>query len=227
MLASALFFTSCVTQISGSLQADGHADMNVFSALEPRMSMLVMGLSAAAGMAPGTPVLDGPAMAATMANAPGIASVSLANTSQVSIEGRVQSSHVGEMLAAPGAEFITFDQGAAGGGRFSARLDRDSAPGMLALISPDITNYLAALMAPMVTGERMTRQEYLLLVGSVYGAGIAEEIAGARIRAFVDFPGPIQSVRGGTFNGRRAEFSIPLVDILVLDVPLYYEVIWR
>jgi len=37
----------------------------------------------------------------------------------------------------------------------------------------------------------------------------------------------VQSVRGGTFSGRRAEFSIPLVDILVMETPLSYEVVWR
>jgi len=222
-----LSFASCATQISGSLRADGQADLNVFAALEPRMAGLIMGFAAAAGIAPGTAILDGPAISASMAHAPGIASVSLSNTSPVSIEGQMQSSHIGELLAAGGTDFITFEQRAGGGGRFTASLDRDSGRDILALISPDITNYLAALMAPVATGEVMTREEYLFLVGAVYGSAIAAEIAGATIRAWIDFPGPIQSVRGGTFSGSRAEFAIPLLDILVLETPLNYEVVWR
>jgi len=190
------------------------------------MSALIMGFAAAAGIAPGTAILDGPAIAVSMAAAPGIASVSLSNTSPVSIEGQIQASHVGELLAGGGTDFITFEQ-TAGGGRFTASLDRDSGRAILALISPDITNYLAALMAPVATGEVMTRDEYLFLVGMVYGGGIAEEISNATIRAWIDFPGPIQSARGGTFSGRRAEFVIPLLDILVLETPLSYEVVWR
>ena len=227
LLAVVLSFSSCATQISGSLQADGRADLNIFAALEQRMSALIMALAAGAGIPPGTVILDGPTIAASMAAAPGIASVSLANTSPVSIEGQVQASHVGDLLAGGGADFITFERTAGGGGRFTASLDLASGRAILDLISPDIANYLAALMAPVATGEVMTRSEYLGLVGMVYGAGIAEEISGATIRALIDFPGPIQSVRGGTFSGRRAEFAIPLLDVLVLETPLSYEVVWR
>jgi len=191
------------------------------------MAALIMGFAAAAGIAPGTAILDGSAISASMAEAPGIASVVLGNTSAVSIEGQVRVSHIGDLLDAGGADFITFEQRAGGGGRFTASLDLNSGRNILALISPDITNYLAALMAPVATGEVMTRDDYLFLVGAVYGPGIAEEISGAMIRAWIDFPGPIQSVRGGTFSGRRAEFAIPLLDVLVLETPLSYEVIWR
>ena len=227
LLAFALLFSSCATQISGSLQTDGRADLNIFASLEPRMSALIMGFAAAAGVAPGTAILDGPSIAESMAAAPGIASVSLGNTSPVSIEGNIRASHIGDLLAGGGADFITFEQLPGGGGRFTAGLDRDSGRAILALISPDIANYLAALMAPVATGEAMTRAEYLFLVGAVYGSGIAEEISGATIRAWIDFPGPIQSIRGGTFSGRRAEFAIPLLDVLVLETPLSYEVVWR
>jgi len=222
-----LTFASCATQIVGSLQTDGRSELDIHAALEPRMSALIMGFAAAAGIAPGTAILDGPSIAASMAQAPGIASVSLENTSPVSIQGRVQVSHIADLLAAGGTDFITFEQSAGGGGRFTAGIDRDSGRVILALISPDITNYLAALMAPVATGEAMTRAEYLFLVGAVYGSGIADEISAATIRAWIDFPGPIQSVRGGTFVGRRAEFAIPLLDVLVLETPLSYEVVWR
>jgi len=82
-------------------------------------------------------------------------------------------------------------------------------------------------MAPVATGEVMTRAEYLTFVASIYGKDIADEIASSSIRASVDFPGVIQRVKGGTFTGRRAEFEIPLPDILVLEKPLSYEVVWK
>ncbi|MCL2191462.1 MAG: hypothetical protein FWB79_05695 [Treponema sp.] len=227
LLLVVLAFSSCATQVGGSLRSDGGADLGVFGALEPRMAALITGFAAAAGIAPGTAILDGAAIAESMAAAPGIASVSLGNTSPVSIEGRVLVSHIGDFLYGGGAGFITFEPAAGGGGRFTASLDLDSGRDVLALISPDIANYLAALMAPVATGEVMSRDDYLFLVGAVYGTGIAEEISGATIRAWIDFPGPIQSVRGGTFSGSRAEFAIPLLDVLVLETPLHYEVVWR
>jgi hypothetical protein len=98
---------------------------------------------------------------------------------------------------------------------------------MLAFISPDIVAYLKALMGPLATGEAMSKQEYLELIASIYGSGIADEIKGAFLHINIDFPGPVQSVKGGTFSGKRVEFAIPLVDILVLEKPLSYEVVWK
>jgi len=72
----------------------------------------------------------------------------------------------------------------------------------------------------------MTTREYLDLVASIYSRLLANEIAEARIRATIDFPRPITSIQGGAFVGRRAEFDISLLDILVLEQPLRYEVSW-
>jgi len=236
-LVSLLFFTlcvcaSCASQINGSLKGDGQADLDIHTALEPRMTALIRGLAIASGMAqPGAPILDGPAIAASMSSAPGVASASFKNTAPAAIEGPVKIARIGDFLA-PGAasgraSFIDFEQGAPSGGRCTANLSLNSGPEILSLISPEISDYLAALMAPLATGEVLTRAEYLTLVGSVYGKGIADEIAQAFIRAYIDFPGPVQSVKGGTFSGKRAEFAIPLLDILTLETPLSYEVVWR
>jgi hypothetical protein len=239
-LAFVLFFSSCTARINGSLSGDGQADLQIYAALEPRMTMLLSGLAAASGaMQPGAPLLDGPAIAASMAASPGVASVSFQNTSPVSIEGPIAISKVGDFLA-PGMvagktqTFISFflnppaaGSATASGGRCSINLSRDTGPEVLALISPDVGAYLAALMAPLATGEALRKRDYIALVASVYGKGIADEISQASIRASIEFPGTVLSARGGTFSGRRAEFTIPLVDVLVLETPLRYEVIWR
>jgi hypothetical protein len=235
-----LVFLSCTARINGSLLGDGQANLQIYAALEPRMTMLLSGLAAASGtMQQGAPLLNGPAIATSMAAAPGVASVSFQNTSPVSIEGSVAISKVGDFLS-PGTvagkpqNFIAFflnppavGSTTASGGRCSVNLSLNTGPEILALISPDIGAYLAALMAPLATGEALKKTEYVALVTSVYGKGIADEISQASIRASIEFPGPVLSARGGTFSGRRAEFTIPLLDVLVLETPLRYEVIWR
>ena len=249
-LAFLLFFASCAAQINGSLKGDGQADLQIRAALEPRMTALIGGLAAASGSArTGAPILDGPAIAASMSAAPGIASVSFKNTTPSAIEGPIKIARIGDFLApgmaagkAAGASsrpkkpaFIDFEQnarggssgGAASGGRCAINLSLDSGPEILSLISPEISDYLAALMAPLATGEALTKAEYLALIGSVYGRAIADEIARAFIRASIDFPGPVQSAKGGTFSGRSVDFAIPLLDIFVLETPLSYEVVWR
>jgi hypothetical protein len=82
-------------------------------------------------------------------------------------------------------------------------------------------------MAPIATGEALTKAEYLGLVASVYGKAVAEEISRGSIRAIVDFPGPVSAVRGGTSSGKQAVFTVPLPDLLVLEKPLIYEVSWK
>jgi hypothetical protein len=95
------------------------------------------------------------------------------------------------------------------------------------MISADVRDYLSALAAPAATGERLSRGEYLDLVGSIYGPGLADEIAAARITASIGLPGPVSSVKGGTLAASQARFDIALVDLLVLEKPLEYEVVWR
>ena len=236
-----MFVSSCAAQVTGSLKGDGQADLYVYAALEPRMTALIGGLAAASGAAkPGAPILDGPAISASMAAAPGVSSVVFKNIAPAAIEGPVTISRINDFLApAKGlagsnkVNFISFEQaappltgGSSSGGRCRINMSLDSGPEILTLISPEISAYLMALLAPLATGEAMTKTEYLTLVRSIYGRAIADEIAQAKIRAFIDFPGPVQSAKGGTFSGRRAEFTIPLLDILTLETPLSYEVVW-
>ncbi|GHV95335.1 hypothetical protein AGMMS50293_16550 [Spirochaetia bacterium] len=232
-----LAFSSCAAQIRGPLNADGSADLQIRASLEPRMAALIRSLSAVAtGPAMDGPLLDGPAIAQSMSNAPGISSVSFSNTAPAAIEGPVRVSQIGDFLAAGGSApggstsgssgFISFEQ-SSGRGRCSIGLSRETGPEILSLLSPEISEYLSVLMAPLATGEQISKAEYLELVSTVFGKALADEISRSTIRVSIDFPGAIQSVRGGTFSGRRAEFTVPLPDLLVLETPLSYEVIWK
>ncbi|MCL2808699.1 MAG: hypothetical protein FWD24_01395 [Treponema sp.] len=217
--------SSCAARIEGALAADGSAVLSVNMSLENRMASLIRLLSDAGGQT-GVPVLDGPAIARSMADAPGIASVSFRNTSSTAIEGQVRISRINDFLSpANGRGFITFEQ-TTSGGRFEVNINRQTSPAIIELLSSEISDYLNALMAPIASGEVMTRSEYLEIVSTFYNVGISDEIAFSRIRATIDFPGTITSIRGGTFSGRRANFDISLLDLLVLETPMIFEVRW-
>ena len=225
-------FASCHARISGVLQGNGQADLQISASLEPRMATLLKRLSNVSGDGQtDISFLDGPAISASFSNAPGVTSVNLKNTSVNAIEGPVKILNVNTFLshniAASEKSFINFTQNNSGTGRCTVNLDLKSGPLILANISPDITEYLSALMAPIATGEILTKNKYLQEVSSVYGKHIADEIAAARLLASIEFPGTVTSVKGGTFSGRKADFNIPLLDILVLETPLSYEVEWR
>jgi hypothetical protein len=229
-IALLMVFMSCASRINGSLMVDGQADLEIQAELKPRMSALIGRFAALSGTTnQGAPILDGPSIAASMSAAPGIASVSFANESPSAIKGPVKISRINDLLASGRADsFISFEQrNSAGEGHCIVNLSLESGPQILNLISPEIGMYLNALMAPLATGEKITKKDYLDLVASFYGKEIADEISDSAISASVNFPGAIQRIKGGTFTGRRADFRIPLLDILVLETPLIYEVIWK
>jgi hypothetical protein len=226
LLLVVLFF-SCTTRISGSLAPGGTGEFAISTSLEPRMAALIRTLVAMGGG--GEFALNGEAIAQSMTTAPGVDSVSFRNTGPVAIEGLIKISKIGDFLAPAGGAkgFITFEEAKSGGGRLTINLNREVGPEILSLISPEVADYLSALMAPLATGEGMTKAEYLVLVSSVYGKVVADEISRSSIRAAIDFSSPVNAVRGGTYSGKQATFTIPLLDLLVLESPLAYEVTWK
>ena len=224
-----IVFFSCTARIDGTIMEGGAADLTIKTSLEPRTIALIRSLRGFMGEAADAPILDGPAISRSMAAAPGVRAVSLKNTGPSALEGSISISRVGDFLAAEGAKgrFITYTEAPGPHMRTSIviTMDRDSAPALISRLSPEMEEYLSALMAPVVLGEKTTRQEYLGLLTMVYGRSLADEIAAARIRAVIEFPRPV-TVRGGTASGKRVEFDIPLAELLVLEQPLRYEVSW-
>ena len=220
-------FSSCAAQISGSVSAAGAAELSVGMSLEPRMTNLIRSLSAAGGQTDGQ-VLDGPSIAQSMVGSSfGNVSAAFRNITPSAIDGTVQIININRFLTTGDVGgFVSFEQGNSGG-RCEINISLDNGPVILKILSNDIADYLEALMAPLASGEIMDKTEYLSLVTSVYSRAISNEISGSRIRASIEFPGLITSVKGGSFSGRRAEFDIPLLDLLVLENPIIYEVIWR
>ena len=225
-----LILVSCSARIDGVVREGGGADLTIVTSLEPRTTALMRSLHNFMGAeAAETPVLDGPAIAQSMAAAPGIRSVSLRNTGPSSLDGAISISNIGDFLASgvAGDRFITYIEGRGpGNSSIVIILDRNSAPALISRLSPEIEENLSAFLAPIVLGETITRQEYLDLLASVYGRPLANEVAAARILARIQFPRPPTTVRGGIAAGRFAEFDISLVELLVLETPLRYEVIW-
>jgi hypothetical protein len=229
---------SCAARIVGSVKQGGAADLTLKTSLEPRMTSLIKSFQSIMGGGPLTGsaelILDGQTIGRSMAAAPGIASVSLKNTAPAAIEGTVEVSRAGDFLAIGEKKFVTYtDTTVAAGtsaakpsGRLVIALDLQTAPDVLALLSPDAVDYLNALMAPAATGEAISRREYLNLVTSLYGKPIADEIQNAKIAASLNLPGPITFIHGGTAVGSRADFEASLLDLLVLDTPIFYEVKW-
>jgi hypothetical protein len=228
-----VLFASCSAQLTGQLAQDASGTVQLQAGLEPNMTALIRSLGSlnAGGTVntqSGQPLLDAAAVNKSLGAAPGVKASSLRNTGRDRIDGTVTVSKIDDLLAAGDRRFIRYEAPAGGApGRLTIHLDRGLGPRILSYISPEAGDYLSALMAPVATGEALSKKEYLELVASIYGKNIADEIAASTIRAAISFPGQIQSVRGGGFSGREARFETPLADLLVLENPLDYEVVWR
>ncbi|MDR2144078.1 MAG: hypothetical protein LBP29_06895 [Treponema sp.] len=221
-------FVSCSASVSGTLRQDSSGSLSLKAALEPKTAAMIRAFGALQGSS-AAPVLDSRTINRSLGAAPGIASAALKNTAAETIEGTILVSKAGDFLALNrGKNLVSYEPVRAGGrgGRLAIHLDMESGPETLRRMSDEAADYLSVLMAPLATGEVLSRSEYLPLVASVYGEGVAAEIAAARFNVVITVPGTVSSVKGGSFSGREARFDIPLLDILVLETPLDYEIIW-
>jgi hypothetical protein len=223
---AALFLCSCQARVSGVVRQDASGSLSIRAELETAAAGLIRSLGAFGGKNAGDPVLDSRAISRSLGAAPGIGEVSLKNTGSHAIEGTVAVTNAGDVFASGSGNRFVIYEASASGGRLAVRLDRESGPGVIRLVSQEAADYCSVLMAPLATGETLSKTEYLALVASVYGKALADEIRRSQISAVLGVPGPVKSVAGGTFSGREARFQIPLLNILVLESPLEYEIVW-
>ncbi|MDR1353113.1 MAG: hypothetical protein LBK05_07510 [Treponema sp.] len=235
---AAASFCSCSGRIDGSIRQDGSsagAELALEVSLQPRMAALIGNLARTLGnAAPGKPVIDGPAIARSLAAAPGVSAAALENTGPAAVRGTMRIGSLDEFLAVPGR---SGSGGAAAGnlpllrydpaGTLLIHLDRGTGPLVLSLLSEEVNAYLSALLAPVATGESLTRAEYLGLVATIYGRPIADEIASATVEVSLEAPRAVTFIRGGSARGRTARFSLSLPELLVLEQPIDYEISWK
>ena len=230
LLASiVMVFIACSARIDGVVREGGAGDLTLKASLAPRTSALIRSLRSFMGDDSNMPVLDGKAIGQSMAVMPGMKAVALSNTSPEALEGSIVVANLGDFLASGNTKgrLVTYaEKKESGASSITITLDRSSIPEFVKRLSPEVEDYLSALMVPVILGETMSAKEYLDLVASVYGRPLADEIAAAQIHSYIEFPRPVTFVRGGNAAGKQAQFDIPLLDIFVLEQPLSYQVNW-
>jgi hypothetical protein len=230
-----MFAAACSTNISGKITKTGGADLSLKTNLAPKTVNLLLSISGkmdggAKNSEKNITLLDAEQINEALRQTQGVKSVALHNQSPQGIQGKVEIAEIDKFLSfagnktAPNARAFSVWQSDAQGGKLSVMLSRSNSQAILASISPDLIDYLSAIMAPCATGENLSKAEYVDLVASVYGKDIVSEIKSASFKASLTMPKSVKSVKGGTKTGDRADFDIPLLDILVLDKALVYEI---
>jgi hypothetical protein len=229
LLPVALGLGSCGAAISGNLERGGAGNFEISMTLSPAFVAKIQdfrSFSQEGGAS--APLINAAEITRSLSAAPGVGRVSLRNNGPAALEGPVRITRLADFLAPTGREgFISFVENPGGGGQAAITLSRETVPAMLSLISPDIVYYLNFVFAPVVTGDRLSKDEYLTQLSLFHNPGVAEEVSRSEIRVVVNFPGSLLSVRGGSFSGKVAEFIIPLIEFLVMSQPLSYQAVWR
>jgi hypothetical protein len=215
LVCAVLLAASCGGSVNAVLQGDGGASLSVEALLIPALA----------------PVLNdgGPLDVAALNNAirksPGVQASSLAKSQGSIIKGPVAVADLNAFLRgslATGApEFVRYDPD----GSLTMTLSRATAQVFLTLLTADMQDYLSVLMAPAFTGDNLTKSENLSLLGS-FNKTIVPQIQAASVAVTVTAPSPIRSIKGGKATGTKATFTIPLVDLLVLENPVEWNISW-
>lgn len=225
-LGFSLFFVSCSARISGVIHESGSADLSIRASLEPKTAALLQSFSSN----PGDFSIDGASIGISASAAPGVSSAQFKNINPTAIEGTISIDKIDDFLFTSESgfdtyRFVRYNQNA-GEGSLSINLDLTKGPLIVGFFSPDVADYLSAIMAPLATGEVLTVSEYLDLLAAIYGGTVSAEIKNALVSIDLRVPGTIKSVKGGTFTQNQANFSVPLTDLLVLENPVSYEIVW-
>ncbi|MCA1950714.1 MAG: hypothetical protein LDL24_09085 [Treponema sp.] len=209
--------------MTATLRSDQQIEVSYSGAIKPKMAELLKGFNSAPG-AKNSPLLSAASVSASLQKISELSSISVKETDSQALVGSLWITD-SEKLSRR-FPFISQKLGS-GESVLTFTVSRESAPQLLSLFTQDVRDYLDALMAPVVSGEKLTNAEYLALVTSVYGKTIAQEIESSRLTLDIQVPGKIAKVIGGTAAESRASFSIPLLDLLVLQKTLNYQVVWN
>ncbi len=133
----------------------------------------------------------------------------------------------------------------AGEKRLVITLSRETVAKTIAALPAELFEYADLLMAPVLTGESITEEEYLALIGAAYGPQAASELESCSFRLAVQCPAEVvrasaREFAGGALSGSaapaagveaeasgsEARFIIPAAKVFALSYPLQLEVWW-
>ena len=94
-------------------------------------------------------------------------------------------------------------------------------------------SYLDLLMAPVLTGEEMDKEDYLATIALIYGEDLASEMSGASVDIELESPSgkkikktALAGVDKSRVNGSKVSFSLPLVELLTMTGARTFSITW-
>ena len=129
--------------------------------------------------------------------------------------------------------------------RFAITLTKEIVAKTIAVLPQELFEYADLLMAPVLTGERMSEEEYLDLIAAAYGPQAAAELKACAFELTVQCPAKVTAASAREFaagtlggasspasdveaaaQGNDARFAIPAVKVFALSSPLELVAEW-
>ncbi|OJF77314.1 MAG: hypothetical protein BKP49_02270 [Treponema sp. CETP13] len=105
---------------------------------------------------------------------------------------------------------------------------------IIALTPEETRSYVDLLMAPIITGEELTSQEYNNLIASMYGSTLATKLSSSVVTISFTTPNEItsatlepQNCGSVEIKGKNAEFTLPLDKFLSLFSGVKFCIQWN
>jgi len=237
-----ILFVSCTSSINGAFNAGNKLEISLNGAFLPRITALIKKLSES-----GSDVLiDAKRINKSLSAISGIENVDFKNSGgriigKFTINNADRFFSINVAAAANGANNTKTANGVNGAGaprqivtrtisgnstHYKIYLDKELGGALVSTLLPELQAYLSAIAAPIATGETLGKDEYLDTVKDIYGVPLSQEIAGSTITVKLSFPSKVKSAAGKniTSSGNSVTINMPLVDILVLDKDLNYDI---
>ena len=221
---SVLFaLTGCGGSLGVSARDDGKADLSLFMDTGRAASAMIS--SVMAGLYPEGGAQEGvfsPERAAALEKG-------LSESGLESVRAKALSSSALSLEAEAGPELFS-SLVSMGERSMTLTLSPETMRGLYRSMDARTRGYADLFMAPVFTGDSMSGEEYAALIASVYGTGMAGEISDAVMEISLSAPEGKKAAScsdpGASLSGRRATVFVPLLDLLVLDRELSWEVGW-
>lgn len=117
--------------------------------------------------------------------------------------------------------------------RIHLNINASSFLDIVKLLPKETRDMLDLLMAPVLTGEKMSIKEYQENIAAFYGKTLADELVQSTVSLVIECPSPVIQTTTNINNiktkatGKAAHISIPLTMILTLEEPIVCSIQYK
>ena len=234
-LIALLGFVGCSSKLSVTAKSDKGTDVSFQTAMGPVLSSTIRSITSGMGSnyvnAKNGQGLFSSAAIQEAFNDSDFTNVKVATPTQNSLSIAASLPHADKQTHATGtlraADFITCSDTV-----MVLSISPENLKTMAGGLPQTTKGYLDLFMAPVFTGEKMSKSEYRALIATVYGENIAKELESSNIDVEL-MPPKGKSIKkaavpksGSKVTAAKASFSIPLLDFLTLTGTESYSIEW-